>query len=96
MESGMAEVRRVGWSKGLKVVSLIQAIQEHAGIRLREAKALVEELRAGRMIAVSLRMRRRRTRFESSPADWVRNVNDCAPAVRRAGCPGWTVSQLER
>jgi hypothetical protein len=34
-------------------VSLFRAIHEHAGIRLREAKALVEELLAGRSIAVS-------------------------------------------
>jgi hypothetical protein len=49
----MTEVRLVGRNHGLKVVSLIQAIQEHAGIRLREAKAFVEELLVGRSIAVS-------------------------------------------
>jgi len=52
-ESGMAEVRLVGWSKGLKVVSLIQAMIDQPGIRLPEAKSLVEELLAGRSIAVS-------------------------------------------
>jgi hypothetical protein len=49
----MTEVKIVGWRKGLLTVSLIQAIQQHTAIRLREAKALVEELLAGRSIAVS-------------------------------------------
>jgi len=49
----MTEVNIVGWRKGLLTVSLIRAMHDHAGIRLREAKALVEELLSGRSIAVS-------------------------------------------
>jgi hypothetical protein len=49
----MTEVRLVGWRKGLRTVSLIQAMYHHAGIRLPEAKALVEDLLAGRPVAVS-------------------------------------------
>jgi hypothetical protein len=49
----MTEIKIVGRRKGLLTVSLIQAIHEHAGTRLPEAKSLVEELLAGRSIAVS-------------------------------------------
>jgi hypothetical protein len=49
----MTEVRLVGWRPGLQSESLIQAIYHHAGIPLREAKSLVEDLLAGRSIAVS-------------------------------------------
>jgi ribosomal protein L7/L12 len=49
----MTEVRLVGWRKGLQVVSLIKAMYNYAGVRLPEAKALVEELLSGRSIAVS-------------------------------------------
>jgi hypothetical protein len=49
----MTEVRLAGWSHGLQVVSLIQAKIDRAGIRLPEAKSLVEDLLAGRSIAVS-------------------------------------------
>ena len=49
----MVEVKLVSWSKGLKVVSLIRAMIDHAGIRLPEAKALVEDLLGGRSVVVS-------------------------------------------
>ena len=49
----MTEVRLVGWSPGLKVVSLIQAMMDCAGIGLPEAKSLVEDLLAGRAVVVS-------------------------------------------
>ncbi len=49
----MTEVRIGGWRPGLLTVSLIQALREHAEIDLPDAKALVEELLAGRSIRVS-------------------------------------------
>jgi ribosomal protein L7/L12 len=59
----MTEVRLVGWSPGLKSVSLIKAICDHAGVPLREAKGLVEDLMAGHAIVVSFTDAARRDDF---------------------------------
>ena len=48
----MITLTLVGWEKGLQTVSLINAIREHGDASLPQAKAMVESLLAGQIVAV--------------------------------------------
>ena len=48
----MTALKLVGWEKGIKTVSLINAICEYTGSSLSQAKSLVEELLAGKAITI--------------------------------------------
>ena len=50
----MTAVRLTGWRKGLRTVSLVQAVNEYATGSLESAKRVVDELLDGRAVTLTI------------------------------------------
>jgi len=48
----MTRLTMVSWKKGLQTVSLMDAVREHSGASLSQAKAAVERLLAGEPVSL--------------------------------------------
>jgi hypothetical protein len=59
----MTTIRLTGWTKGLRTVSLVQAVKEYATGSLKDAKSAVDDLLEGRSVTLVIPDDARREEF---------------------------------
>ena len=72
----MTTLRLIGWRKGLRSVSLVTAIVEHAGTSLVHAKGCLERLLDGEQVALTFRDEHQRDKFRALAEEFGAIVED--------------------
>ena len=65
----MTTIRLTGWRKGLRTVSLVQAVNKYATDSLASAKHAVDQLLEGHQVTLTIPDEARREEFRRVPSD---------------------------